>query len=372
MPPDDRPVRTAERCANHPTRTTVASCDVCGRPLCVECAVPVRGRVLGTECLSEVLGDETPVAAPRPWRRRVVRAPTDRVAGAMLAIVVGATMLPWTRFSTGSGFAGAWGFDARWSMDVAVVAMVALALWFALGRRPEASRIVAMVGGQETEVATAPSAAKPAKFPRVSIKPVDGAPGDGRDSLRLARAPTIAIGIDPAPQLTAPLASNQKVFAETSDAFFAAHDVRAELGGQPIDLAFIDGMHHFEFALRDFANIERHCTPRSTILIHDCYPLDRVTAERERRRNFWSGDVWRLVALLKKVRPDLSLHTIAAAPTGLVVVRNLDPGSRLLLERHDALVREFLALDYSWLEDDMAGKLSLFPNDWTKVRALLR
>jgi len=192
------------------------------------------------------------------------------------------------------------------------------------------------------------------------------------DSLRLVHAPTLAIGIDPEPQIAWPLAPNQKVFAETSDAFFAAHDMRAELGGQPIDLAFIDGMHHFEFALRDFANIERHCTPRSTILIHDCYPLDRVTAERERRRNFWSGDVWRLVALLKKVRPDLSLHTIAAAPTGLVVVRNLDPGSRLLLERHDALVREFLALDYSWLEDDMAGKLSLFPNDWTKVRALLR
>src|SRR6185369_9021137 len=56
------------------------------------------------------------------------------------------------------------------------------------------------------------------------------------DSLRLARAPTVAIGIDPEPQLAAPLASNQKVFAETSDAFFAGHDLRAELGGLPVDL----------------------------------------------------------------------------------------------------------------------------------------
>ena len=31
------------------------------------------------------------------------------------------------------------------------------------------------------------------------------------------------------------------------------------------DLAFIDGMHHFEFALRDFANLERHCAPGSTM-----------------------------------------------------------------------------------------------------------
>jgi hypothetical protein len=191
------------------------------------------------------------------------------------------------------------------------------------------------------------------------------------DSLRLIRAPTLAIGIDPEPQLAAPLAPNQRVFAETSDAFFAAHDVRAELGGLPIDLAFIDGMHHFEFALRDFANIERHSTRQSTILIHDVYPLDRVTAERERHRTFWSGDIWRLIVLLKKLRPDLSIHTVATAPTGLAVVRNLDPGSRLLLERHDQLCREFLALDYSWLEDDMAGKLNLFPNDWTKIRALL-
>ena len=191
------------------------------------------------------------------------------------------------------------------------------------------------------------------------------------DSLRLVKAPTLAIGIDPEPQLAAPLAPNQRVFAETSDAFFASHDVRAELGGLPIDLAFIDGMHHFEFALRDFANIERHSTPQSTILIHDCYPLDRVTAERDRQRNFWSGDIWRLTVLLKKVRPDLSIHTIATAPTGLALVRNLDPGSRLLFERHDQLCREFLALDYAWVEDDMAGKLNLFPNDWTKIRALL-
>ncbi len=191
------------------------------------------------------------------------------------------------------------------------------------------------------------------------------------ESLRLVNAPTVAIGVDPEPQLTAPLAPNQRVFAETSDAFFASHDVRAELGGQPIELAFIDGMHRFEFALRDFANVERLCAPQSTILIHDVYPLDRVTAERERRRSFWSGDIWRLIVLLKKVRPDLSIHTIATAPTGLALVRKLDPSSRLLFERHDELCREYLALDYSWLEDDMAGKLNLFPNDWTKVRALL-
>jgi hypothetical protein len=191
------------------------------------------------------------------------------------------------------------------------------------------------------------------------------------DSLRQVSAPTLAIGVDPKPGISGALAPNQRVFAETSDDFFAAHDVRAEFGGLPVDLAFIDGMHHFEFALRDFANIERLSTPQSTILIHDTYPLDRVTAERERQRTFWSGDIWRLVVLLKKYRPGLAIHTIATAPTGLTLVRNLDPGSRLLFERHDELCREFLALDYSSIENDMPGKLNLFPNDWEKVRALL-
>src|SRR5712692_4997835 len=191
------------------------------------------------------------------------------------------------------------------------------------------------------------------------------------NSLRLVKAPTLAIGVDPDPQLAGPLAGNHKVFAETSDAFFAGRDPRAELGGLPIDLAFIDGMHHFEVALRDFANLERYSTPDSILLIHDCYPLDRQSPARERQRDFWSGDIWRLIVLLKKYRPDLAVHTIGTAPTGLALVRNLDPGSRFLLEHYDRLYEEFLSLDYACLDDDMAGKLSLFPNDWAKIRTLL-
>ena len=145
------------------------------------------------------------------------------------------------------------------------------------------------------------------------------------DSLKLATSPTQAIGVDPEPYLASPLATNHRVFTETSDAFFAARNLRVELDDLPVELAFIDGMHHFEFALRDFANIERYCTRGSTILIHDCYPLDRETARRDGSQPFWSGDIWRLIVLLKKYRPDLAIHTIATPPTGLGIVRNLDP-----------------------------------------------
>jgi hypothetical protein len=191
------------------------------------------------------------------------------------------------------------------------------------------------------------------------------------DSLRLVLPQTRALGIDPKPLVAYPLPPNIRLFTETSDDFFARHDVRAELGGAPVDLALIDGMHHFEYALRDFMNLERWCTPQSTIMLDDCFPHDRRTALRERVHTFWSGDVWKVVVLLKKHRPDLSIHTIATPPTGLCIVRKLDPSSRLLADNFERLREEFMALDYSFLEKDRAGKLNLFPNDWEKIRPLL-
>jgi hypothetical protein len=191
------------------------------------------------------------------------------------------------------------------------------------------------------------------------------------ESLRLALPQTRALGVDPQPRLTYPLPGNVRVFELTSDEFFARHDVREELGGLPLDLAFIDGMHHFEYALRDFMNIERCCEPGSTVLIHDCFPRDRRTAQRERVTAFWSGDVWRLVVLLKKYRPELEIHTVAAPPTGLCVVRGLDPASRFIARNLDRLCEEFMRLDYSFLDRQRAAKLNLFPNDWQGVARLL-
>lgn len=190
-------------------------------------------------------------------------------------------------------------------------------------------------------------------------------------SLRLALPGTQAIGVDPAPKLEAELAPNARVYRETSDDFFARHDVRGEFGGLPVDLAFIDGMHHFEFALRDFVNIERCCDRDSTIVIDDCLPRDRATAQRERCTEFWTGDVWKLVLVLKKYRPGLLIHTIAAPPTGVCVVRGLDPASRVLAEKLEAITAEFMPLDYSALATSRAAQINLFPNDWEKVRPLL-
>ena len=191
------------------------------------------------------------------------------------------------------------------------------------------------------------------------------------ESLRLAAPETRAIGIDPEPKPGVVPGPHQSLFRETSDAYFASHDLRAELGGLPLDFAFIDGMHRFEFVLRDFINLERHCAPGSIICVHDTYPISRELADRERREHTWTGDVWRAVLALKQYRPDLAIDTVAAPPSGLTIVRNLDPGSRVLPERLDSICAQYMEVDYSVVEERKGELLNLFPNDWEQIRPLL-
>jgi hypothetical protein len=191
------------------------------------------------------------------------------------------------------------------------------------------------------------------------------------ESLKLVTPQTLALGIDPQPRVAFTLAPNQKIFAQTSDEFFARTDVPALLGGRPLEMAFIDGMHHFEFALRDFINIEPLCGPRSLVFIHDCFPIDARSAERDQTTGFWSGDIWRLMVLLKKYRPDLSLHTLGTPPTGLGLITHLDPASTGLRSRLPQLIAEGLALDFSSIAQRRPEALNLAPGDWPHVRQLL-
>jgi hypothetical protein len=191
------------------------------------------------------------------------------------------------------------------------------------------------------------------------------------DTLKLVAPSTRVLGIDPEPQLKDAPGANIRIFAKTSDDFFTRHDPIVEFDNERVDMAFIDGMHRFEFALRDFMNIERSCHSRSVIFVHDCYPLDEPSSQREQTPNFWSGDVWRMLILLLKYRPDLSIHTLAAEPTGLGLIMNTDPGSRVIADNYARLVEEGMQLRYAMLEPDKAGALRRFPNEWNRIRALL-
>jgi hypothetical protein len=191
-------------------------------------------------------------------------------------------------------------------------------------------------------------------------------------SLALVLPGTRAVGIDPEPHVSYPLRRDTRVFSEPSDEFFNHRDLNGLLGGLPIDLAFIDGMHRFEFALRDFANLEKHAQKRTTVLVHDCYPINKETASRERTTSYWSGDVWKLIICLRKWRPDLRVSVIDVAPTGLGVITGLDPNSGLIQERYEDIVSEALDLPYEYLDErGKAEALNRISPAWRAVRELL-
>ncbi len=161
----------------------------------------------------------------------------------------------------------------------------------------------------------------------------------------LALSASRSVGIDPAPVIEVdPLGTKPwlKLYRLTSDQFFEAFDRDDVLDGADLEFAFIDGMHRFENVLRDFANVERWCSPQGVIAIHDVLPAAVDWALREPAHLSWTGDVWRIVPCLHLLRPDLRLTVVDSFPSGMLLVGNLDPSSTVLRERYDVTVAEVI------------------------------
>jgi predicted O-methyltransferase YrrM len=156
-------------------------------------------------------------------------------------------------------------------------------------------------------------------------------------SLFLAACP--AIGVDPAPMLVAPPPERVQLVRATSDLFFA--EQASNVIQKPIDLAFIDGMHLFEYALRDFINIERYAGPHTLVVIDDILPGSPAQAARDRRTRAWTGDVWKLLVVLRQHRPDLSLVLLNAYPTGLLCITGLHAENTILHEAYEDITTEW-------------------------------
>ena len=78
-----------------------------------------------------------------------------------------------------------------------------------------------------------------------------------------------------------------------------------------------------------------------------------------------------MILILKKYRPDLIVNTIGAKPTGVGIVQNLDPGSRVLAERYEEIVAEFLGVELADIESRKKQLLNVIPNEWPAIVALL-
>jgi hypothetical protein len=86
-------------------------------------------------------------------------------------------------------------------------------------------------------------------------------------------------------------------------------------------------------------------------MLDDCLPVNAEMTERlpkpESRKDaelaaWWTGDVWKLIPILKKYRPDLRVICVDTRPTGTVCVTRLDPGSKVLTERFFEIVDDFV------------------------------
>jgi hypothetical protein len=184
------------------------------------------------------------------------------------------------------------------------------------------------------------------------------------ESLVLSRVPSI--GIDPGFQIKTEIRMDVHLVRATSDRFFArAEPLRSLRGGRnpwrnlrhnrplfgrlvgraTVDLAFIDGLHLFEFALRDFMNVERHSASTTVIVVDDVLPRNVIEASRDRTTKDWTGDVYKLVSVLRQYRPDLIIIAVDTQPTGVLVVLAPDYTNTVLRDHYDEIVAANLAPD---------------------------
>ena len=104
----------------------------------------------------------------------------------------------------------------------------------------------------------------------------------------------------------------------TSDLFFNNLDPSIRY-----DLIFIDGLHTYEQTYRDIINALLHSHSLTVILIDDTVPFDVFSTSRdpqecinlrytcsEQREEYWQGDTYKVVPLLRLFNPHYNLSTI--------------------------------------------------------------
>jgi predicted O-methyltransferase YrrM len=186
-------------------------------------------------------------------------------------------------------------------------------------------------------------------------------------SLALAQPPSLAIGLDPTPKILHGLTAPTIILPRTSDAQFSLQDPSADWGGGKIDFGFVDGLHVFEQALRDFSYLERVSAPGALIAVHDTIPFDRLSAEADRSTQFHTGDVWRIIPYLSALRPDLCVMTVQTPPSGLTLITNLNPQFNWAPHLDADVLAHVLLPDFDDQLRDPKGILRLIENDWAVI-----
>ncbi|WP_417469611.1 class I SAM-dependent methyltransferase [Maricaulis sp.] len=186
------------------------------------------------------------------------------------------------------------------------------------------------------------------------LKPTNYVEIGCRKGISLSRAVCPSVAIDPDFEISYPLEQPTRIFKLPSDQFFAERDLRQMLG-EPVSFAFIDGMHLAEYALRDFINLERFADANTVIAIDDVLPEQLEWATRERETRAWTGDIYKVIPLLRAARPDLKIEVFDIEMKGLALISNLNPKDTSLVDglaRHESFLQspesEIASIDEIW------------------------
>lgn len=174
-------------------------------------------------------------------------------------------------------------------------------------------------------------------------------------TLKLSKCPSIAI--DPKFQISSDVIGEKEFcsfYQMPSDLFFDKFNP-IKILKSPIHFSFLDGLHHAEFLLRDFLNVEKYSRHDALVAIHDCLPLElpmasRVPgekAETPERQGWWTGDVWKTIVVLKLKRPDLKIRAYNSQDTGLILISNLFPSASITPEFYGSMLSEIHKLSLS-------------------------
>jgi hypothetical protein len=145
-------------------------------------------------------------------------------------------------------------------------------------------------------------------------------------------------------------------FEKPSDDFFKENAPEI-FSDTKLEIALIDGMHEYLFALRDIENALNYLSENGVIILHDCNPQKKENAvsfaEWKARdfKNTWNGDVWRAVLHLRSLRKDINVFTLDC-DHGLGVVTFGKPENPLnytAVEIEKFTFEDFDANRLSWL-----------------------
>ena len=148
-----------------------------------------------------------------------------------------------------------------------------------------------------------------------------------------------------------------KYFSKTSDRFFS-EDAASVFEFKKIDVVLIDGMHEYNFALRDVENSLKYLDEDGIIIMHDCNAVTEDTSssfEEWKSKGMigsWNGDLWKTIMHLRSLRNDINVFVLDC-DHGLGIVTKRKPENALhfsVAEINALTYRQFDANRAQWLD----------------------